>query len=57
MHGALPGLVVLRKRLRRGRAFFRDHALEGREPMVVVGFAGVGIAGGLSFLNFLAEHR
>ena len=25
--------------------------------MVVVGFAGVGIAGGLGFLDFLAKHR
>jgi hypothetical protein len=52
----LPGFVMLRERLRRGRAFFSDHAFERREPMVVVGFSGVGIAGGLGFLDFLTEH-
>ncbi len=57
LHRALPGLKMFGKRLRRRRAFCRDHAFEGREPMVVVGFAGVGIAGGLGFFNFLAKHR
>jgi hypothetical protein len=52
----LPGLVVLRQSLRRGRAFFGDHAFEGREPMTIVGFAGVGIAGGLCLFDLLTEH-
>ena len=57
MHGAFPGLVMLLKRMRRGRTFCRDHAFERREPMAVVGFSGIGIAGGLGFLDFLTKHR
>ena len=48
---------MLLKRLRRGRAFCRDHAFERREPMAVVGFSGIGIAGRLRFLDFLTKHR
>ncbi len=36
MHRALPGAVMLRKRLRRGRACCRDYAFERCEPMRVV---------------------
>src|SRR6185295_10626041 len=54
---ALPGLVMLRQSLRRGRAFFGDHAFERREPMMIISFAGVGIAGGLRLSDLLAEHR
>ena len=54
---ALPGAVMLRKRLCRGHTFFRDHAFKCCKPMVVVGFSGVGIAGGLGFLDFLAKYR
>jgi hypothetical protein len=56
VHRALPGPVMLRKRLRRRHTFFRDHAFECRKPMVIVGFSGIGIAGGLRFLDFLAKH-
>ena len=42
---ALPGVVVLRKRRRCRHAFVRDDALERREPMAVIGFTGVGVAG------------
>src|SRR5262245_9966974 len=37
-------------------AFFRDDAFEGCEPVVIVGFSAVGIAGGLGFFDLLAEH-
>ncbi len=57
VHRALPGAVVLRKRLRRRHTFFRDHALERCKPVVVVGLSGIGIAGGLGSLDFLAQHR
>ena len=57
MRRALPGAVMLRKRLCRGHTFFRDHAFKCCKPMVVVGFSGVGIAGGLGFLDCLAKHR
>ena len=56
MHRPLPGSVMLCERLRRGGAFCRDHAFERREPMVVVGFSGVGIAGGLRLFDLLAKH-
>ena len=59
MHRAFPGVVVLLKRLRRGRAFCRDHAFECREPMAVVGFSGIGIAGAWAFLissPSIADH-
>src|SRR4030095_13820223 len=57
LHRAFPGLVMMLKRLRRGRAFCGDHALERREPMVVVGFSCIGIASGLRFLDLLTKHR
>lgn len=48
---------MLRQGLWRGYAFFRNDALEAREPMAVVGFSGVGIAGRLGLLDFLAKLR
>ena len=39
---ALQFLVMLRQSLRRGPAILGDHLFERYEPMVVVGFAGVG---------------
>ena len=56
VHGPLPGLEMFSERLGRGRAFFRDHAFESSEPVEIVSLAGVGIAGGLGFFDFLAEH-
>ena len=53
---ALPGAVMQRERLRRRHAFFRDHAFKCCKPVVVVGFAGVGIAGRLGLLDFLTKH-
>ena len=41
--------------LRIGDAFLGDHPFERREPVPVVGFAGVGIAGGLRLLDFGGE--
>jgi hypothetical protein len=53
---ALPRLVMLRQSLGRGRAFFGDHALEGCEPMKIISFAGVGIAGSLRLFDLLPKH-
>src|SRR5262245_3356029 len=57
MHRAFPGFAMLRERFRRCHALFRNHTFESGKPMMVVGFSGVGITGGLSFLDCLAEHR
>jgi len=57
VHRVFPGLVMLREGLRRCEAFFCDHTFEGCKPMVIIGFSRIGIAGGLSFLDFLAKHR
>jgi hypothetical protein len=54
---ALPGAVMLRERLRRRDTSFRDHAFESREPMMVVGFSRVWIAGRLRLLDLLANNR
>jgi len=56
VHRAFPGLVMLLKRLRRGRAFCRDHTFERCKPMAVVGFSGIGIASRLGLLNLLTKH-
>ena len=54
---ALPCSVMFCQRLPRRRTFFGDHAFEGREPMKIVSFSGVGIAGGLRLFDLLAKHR
>ncbi len=38
-----------------GEAFGGDDALERGEPVVIIGLAGIGIAGGLRFFDFVAE--
>ena len=53
---ALPRLVMLRQSLGRGRAFFGDHALEGCEPMKIISFACVGVAGSLRLFDLLPKH-
>src|SRR5215471_1432276 len=54
---AIPGIVMLRQGLWRRYTFFRDDALQRREPMAVVGFSGVGIAVCLRLLDLLAKLR
>jgi hypothetical protein len=54
--GTLPGVAGARESVRIGEALRRDDAFERGEPMMVVGFAGIGIAGGLRFLDLAAER-
>ena len=51
-----PGVAGARQRCRIGKALGGDDAFERGEPVMIVGLAGVGIAGGLRFLDFLAER-
>src|SRR5215470_1943318 len=53
----IPGIVMLRQGLWRRYTFFRDDALQRREPMAVVGFSGVGIAVCLRLLDLLGKRR
>ena len=45
--GVVPGVEVALERRGVGRALLGDDPLQRVEPVPVVGFAGVGIAGGL----------
>jgi len=40
--GAIPGVVIAVKRCRVGDALVRDHALERRKPVPIVGFPRAG---------------
>src|SRR5258708_38044512 len=53
--GVFPGVARARQLLCVGDALFGDDALQRGEPMVIVGLAGVGIAGGLRLLDLVAE--
>src|ERR1700675_88025 len=55
--GALPGVARARQHVPVGEAFGGDDALERGEPVMVIGFAGVGIAGGLRLFDLVAERR
>src|SRR5215469_16742409 len=55
--GAVPGIVVARKRLAAGDAGLGDQPLERGEPMMIVGLASVGIAGRLGALDLVGEGR
>src|SRR6202166_3004837 len=52
----LPGVARALKLPCVGDAFFRDNAFQRGEPMVIIGLAGVGIAGGLRLLDLVAER-
>src|SRR5512142_904223 len=52
----VPGVVVARERVGRRHALGGDQPFQGGEPMVVVGLAGVGIAGRLGALDLPAER-
>src|SRR5579883_3163485 len=53
----VPGVVVAREHLARGYALLGDQPFERGEPMVIVGLAGVGIAGRLRALDLVGERR
>src|SRR5208282_2463027 len=52
---AAPSLSGVGQHARVGKAFCGNDAFERGEPMVVIGLAGVGIAGGLRLLDLVAE--
>jgi hypothetical protein len=54
---ALPGVAGQGKRLQVGKTFHGNKPLKRGKPMVIVGLAGIGIAGRLGFFDFLAERR
>ena len=55
--GVIPGVEVFPQRARVGDALLGDDPLQRREPVPVIGLAGVGIAGGLRLLDLVAEDR
>src|SRR3954464_15454481 len=54
--GVIPGVVVFPQRARVGDALFGDNALQRRQPVPIISFAGVGIAGSLRLLDLIAEN-
>jgi hypothetical protein len=52
---ALPGLAGPGECRRVGQTFVREDAFERGEPVMIIGLAGVRIAGRLRFLDFCAE--
>ena len=54
---ALPGVASSRQHIYIGKAFGGDDAFQRRQPVVIIGLAGVGIAGSLRLLDFIAERR
>src|SRR5215471_15803880 len=55
--GALPGVTSTRQHVALDNAFFGEDSLERRQPVLVVSLTGVGIAGRLRFLDFVAKRR
>src|ERR1700733_9950078 len=55
--GVLPGVARARELLRVGDALLGDDALQRGEPVMIIGLAGVGIAGGLRLLDLVTERR
>ena len=55
--GAFPGVAVTGQGRRVGDAFLGDEAFERGEPVLVIGVAGIGVAGGLGALDLLGEGR
>src|SRR5580692_6019647 len=52
----LPGMARALQLPRVGDAFLGEDTFKCSEPMVIIGLAGVGIAGGLRLLDLLAER-
>src|ERR1700692_2197795 len=52
----LPSVARARELPRVGDAFFGDDAFQRGEPVMIIGLAGVGIAGGLRLLDLVAER-
>src|SRR5512136_2317918 len=55
--GVIPGIAIAGKRRPIGNALFRDQALEGVEPVPIVGSAKIGIARRLRPLDLGSERR
>src|SRR5215831_17379990 len=55
--GMVPGVAVAMERLPRCHALFRHQSFQSRQPVPVIGFAGVGVASRLRALNLLAKRR
>src|SRR6185369_17137896 len=55
--GAVPGVLIARKVRRVGHALFGDEPFERIEPVVVIGLAGVRVAGGLRAFDLIGERR
>src|SRR5579863_4298703 len=55
--GPPPRFAVARQRARIGEALGGDEPLESGQPVMIVGLAGIRIAGGLRLLDFRAERR
>src|SRR5580692_8125875 len=53
----VPGVAVAVERLRRRHALGRDQPLQRREPMPIIGLAGIGIAFRLSALDLFGQRR
>src|ERR1700730_2456476 len=54
--GALPGVARARELPRVGDAFFGDDEWQRGQPMVIIGLAVGGVAGGLRLLDLVAER-
>ena len=54
--GVVPGVAVAVQGIRGRDALGRDQPLQRRQPVPVIGLAGVGIAFGLRALDFLGER-
>ncbi len=53
--GMVPGIAIAMQRVLCRDAFFSDDFLQRRQPVRVIGLAGVGIAGGLRALDLGGE--
>jgi hypothetical protein len=51
----IPGVAITVQRFACADAFGRDQPFECREPVPIIGLAGVGIAGGLRALDLGGE--
>src|SRR5258708_12283429 len=54
---ALPGVVIALERSTICDALAGDHAFKRREPVTIVGLAGIRIPCALRRLDFLTQHR
>src|SRR5260370_23542458 len=55
--GVVPGVAIAIEGLGGRDAFRRDQSFQCRQPMPVIGLAGVGIAGRLRALDLIGKRR